>query len=125
MKNSLPTKTKRAVELAREKGSSNWLTVLSLKQLDYNLNEKEFIDAIMLRYDWEITDTPMICVCGVQFSVDHAMVCQCGAFIFQRHNKLCDMEAEMLRMICNDVEVEPVLQKVTGETLNHGARQSP
>ena len=125
MKNSLPTKTKRAVELATEKGSSNWLTVLSLKQLDYNLNEKEFIDAIMLRYDWEITDTPMICVCGVQFSVDHAMVCQRGAFIFQRHNKLCDMEAEMLRMICNDVEVEPVLQKVTGETLNHGARQSP
>ena len=23
----------------------------------------------------------------------------------------------MLRMVCNDVEVEPVLQKVTGETL--------
>ena len=125
MKNSLPTKAKRAVELATEKGSSNWLTVIPLKELDYNLNKKEFRDAIKLRYDWEITDTPMLCACGVQFSVDHAMVCQRGGFIIQRHNELRDLEAEMLRMVCNDVEVEPVLQEVTGETLNHGANKAP
>ena len=28
-------------------------------------------------------------------------------------------------MVCNDVEVEPVLQEVTGETLNHGANKAP
>ena len=67
----------------------------------------------------------MICACGVQFSVDHAMVCQRGGFIIQRHNELRDLEAEMLRMVCNDVEVEPVLQEVTGETLNHGANKAP
>ena len=32
VKNSLPTKAKRAVELAPEKGSSNWLTVFPLKE---------------------------------------------------------------------------------------------
>ena len=53
----------------------------------------------------------MICACGVQFSVDHAQVCQRGGFIIQRHNELRDLEAEMLRMVCNDVEVEPVLQE--------------
>ena len=74
VKNSLSTKTKRTVELATEKGSSNWLSVIPLKELDYNLNKKEFRDAIKLRYDWEITDTPMICACGIKFSVDHAMV---------------------------------------------------
>ena len=58
----------------------------------------------------------MLCACGVQFSVDHAMVCQRSRFIIQRHNELRDLEAEMLRMVCNDVEVEPVLQEVTGET---------
>ena len=58
---SLPTKAKRAVELATEKGSSNWLTVIPLKELYYNLNKKEFGDAIKSRYDWDITDTPMIC----------------------------------------------------------------
>ena len=39
MKNSLPTKANRAVELVTEKGSSNWLPVVPLKELDYNLNK--------------------------------------------------------------------------------------
>ena len=53
--------------------------MIPLKILDYNLNKKEFIVAFKLRYDWEITDTPMLCASGVQFSVDHAMVCQHAA----------------------------------------------
>ena len=53
------------------------------------------------------------------------MLCQNGGFTIQRHNELRDLEAEMLRMVCNDVEVEPVLQEVTGETLNHGANKAP
>ena len=53
------------------------------------------------------------------------MVCQRGGFIIQRHSELFDLEAEMLRMVCNDVKVEPVLQEVTGETLNHGTNKSP
>ena len=52
--------------------------------------------AIKLQYDWEITNTPMICACGVQFSVDHAMVCQRGGFIIQRHNEPRALEAAML-----------------------------
>ena len=110
MKNSLPTKVKRAVELAIGKGSSNWLTVIPLKELDYNLNKREFKDAIKLRYDWEMTDMPLICACGDQFSVDYAIVCQHSRLIIQHHmNELRDFEAEMLRMVCNDVEVKPVL----------------
>ena len=70
-------------------------------------------------------NTPMLCACGVQFNVDHAMVCQRGRFIIQRHNELRNLEAEMLRMVCNDAEVEPVPQEVTGETLNHGANKAP
>ena len=101
---SQPTKAKRAVELATEKGSSNWLTVIH-KELDYNLNKTEFRDAIKLRYDREITDTPM--------------VCQRGGFIIHRHNEIRELEAEMLRMVCNDVEVEPVLEELTGETFGY------
>ena len=67
----------------------------------------------------------MICGYGVQFSLDHAMVCQRGGFIIPRHNELRDLETEMLRMVCYDVEVEPVLQEVTRETLNHGANKAP
>ena len=61
MKNSLPTKAERAVELATEKKLTD---LIPLKELDYKLNKKEFRDAIKLRYDWEITDTPMLCACS-------------------------------------------------------------
>ena len=94
--------------------------MIPLRELDYHLNKREFRDAIKLRYDWEITDTPMLSAC-----VDHAMVCLRGGYIIQRHNGLRDLEAEMLGMVCNDVEVELVLQEVTGETLNHGANKAP
>ena len=53
------------------------------------------------------------------------MVFQLGGFIIQRHNELRDLEAGMLRMVCNDVEVEWVLQEVTVETINHGANKAP
>ena len=51
-------------------------------------------------------------------------MCQRGGFIFQRHNELRDLEVEMLRMVCNDMEVGPVLQEVTRVTLNHGANKA-
>ena len=66
-----------------------------------------------------------ICACSDQFSVDHVMVCRRSGFIIQRHNELRDLEAEMLRMVCNDAEVEPVFQEVTGVTLNRGANKAP
>ena len=99
--------------------------MIPLKELDYNLNKTDFRDAFKLRYDWEIPDKPMICAYGVQFSLDHAMVCQRGGFIIQRHNEIRDLEIEMQRMVCYEVEVEPVLQEVTRETLNHVANKAP
>ena len=41
--------------------------------------------------------------------------------MIQRHNELRDLEAEMLNMVCYDVEVEPVLQVLTAETLEREA----
>ena len=64
---------------------------------------------------------PSTCVCGDNYNPDHAMICRQGGFIIQRHNKLRDLEAELLTSVCNDVEIEPVLQDVTGESLNNGA----
>ena len=42
-----------------------------------------------------------------------------------RHDELRDLEAEMSSMVCNDVEIEPVLQEITGETSNRGANRAP
>ena len=67
------------------------------------------------------TCCPSVCVCGCDFNADHAMICQRGGLIIQRHNKIRDLEAELLDMVCHDVAVEPTLQPLTGEALNRGA----
>ncbi|CAH3135422.1 unnamed protein product, partial [Porites lobata] len=87
---SFPSKTECALELATEKGASNWLTVIPIKEMNFNLSKREFRDAVKLR-----------------------------------HNEIRDLEAEMLHVVCTDVETEPVLQEITGEELNRGANKAP
>ena len=58
--------------------------------MNFTLNKREFKDAIHLRYDWQISDTPSTCSCGYTFDVDHAKVCRRGGLIVQRHNALRD-----------------------------------
>ena len=48
LKAMLPDKTQRAMDLACEKGASNWLTVIPLKDMDFDLNKWEFRDAVRL-----------------------------------------------------------------------------
>ena len=43
--------------------------------------------------------------------------------MIQRHNEIRDLEAELLEMVCSDMQIEPSLQPVTGETLNRGANK--
>ena len=64
-------------------------------------------------------------VLSCQGNVDHAMICKRSGFVIQRHNELKDLEAEMLHMVCNGVEIETVLQDITGEELNRGANTAP
>ena len=66
-----------------------------------------------------------MCVCGEVFTVDHAMICKRGGFVIPRHNKLRDLEAELVRTVCSDVEIEPVLQDISGERLNRGTNKAP
>ena len=120
LRNSLPEKTNRAVDLAAEKGASSWLTVIPVKEMDLNLNKREFKDAVHLRYDWQISGVPNVYVCGEPFDVDDAMISKRRGFIIQRHNELRDLEAQMLNPVCHDVEIEPVLQEITSESLAGG-----
>ena len=122
IKEVAPQKTRRAQDLATEKGSSMWLTVLPLQEL--NLKKRQFRDGIKLRYEWPIDEIISICVCGEVFTVDHTMICKRGGFIIQRHNELKDLEEELLRTVCSEVAIEPVLQDVSGEQLNRGCKRA-
>ena len=90
-------------------------SALYLKEMNFTLNKREFRDAIKLRYAWEFNDIPTVCFCGDLFDADHAMICMRGGYIIQWHNKIRDLETEILRAVCTDIEMEPVLQDVTGE----------
>ena len=119
-----PRKTQRAQDLLAGRGSSAWLTVFPLQDLGFNPNKREFRDAVKLRYDWPVEDIPSTCACGEAFTVDHFMICKLGDFITQRHNELRDLQAEFLSMVCSDVEIEQVLQDISGEHLNGGSNKA-
>ena len=59
------------------------------------------------------------------FTVDHAMICQRGVLVSQRHNEIRDLQAELLDVVCYDVQVEPALQPITDEELARGTNQAP
>ena len=50
VKAMLPDNTQRAMDLACEKGESNWLTVIPFKDMDFDLNKREFRDPIIRQY---------------------------------------------------------------------------
>ena len=52
------------------------------------------------------------------------MICKRGGFVIQLHNELRDLEADLLSMVCSDVEVEPVLQDITKEQLIRGSNRA-
>ena len=43
--------------------------------------------------------------------------------VIQRHNEIRDLQAELIDMVCYDVQVEPALQPITGEELARGTNQ--
>ena len=105
------------MDLASEKGSSTWLTALLLQDQGFNLNKQEFCDALSLHYGWQLKNLPRHCICGTPFSADHAMTCKHGSLTIMRHNEICDITANWLSEVCHDVEREPPLQPLTGETI--------
>ena len=109
----------RSVELARERGTSAWLTVLPVAEHGFLLHKGEFRDALCLRYGWNLRNTPISCNCGSPFSVDHAMTCHMGGIPTIRHNEIQDITATRLTDICHNVATEPLLRPVTNESFAH------
>ena len=105
----------RSVNQLREKGASSWLSALPLQEHGLVLNKSEFRDALAIRYNQKLKGLPEKCACGQNFDLNHAMNCKKGGFVSMRHDEIKKFEATLLNKVCNDVEVEPPLQPVTGE----------
>ena len=61
------------------------------------------------------TRLPENCVCGVKFGLQHALSCKKGGFVTIRYNQVRNITATLLNEICNDVQIEPQLQILSGE----------
>ena len=109
--------TTKAVEQAKEKGASSWLSTLPLEDQGFTLNKGEFRDALAIRYNADLRGLPAKCPCGQPFNLNHAMNCKRGGFVIIRHNNIRDFEANLLKQTCNDVETEPPLQPLEGELI--------
>ena len=93
IKEFLPDDMLKSVEMAGQQGASIWLTALPIKDHGFALYKLAFRDALALRYGWQPSHLPLECVCGLDFTVNHAMNCPRGGLIIQCHNKLRDLTA--------------------------------
>ena len=114
----------KAVDLAKVKGASTWLTVLPLTEHGFALHKQAFHDALALRYGWTPSRLPSKCECGNRFTVEHALSCAKGGFPSHRHNEIRDITASLLTEVCSEVCVEPDLQPVTPDQLNGASANS-
>ena len=76
----------------------------TLVKYNLSLNRSEFKDGLNLRYGWEPPNTPHTCPCG------HTHL---------RHNENRDTFATLLDEVCHDVEIEPKLQSLEGESFHN------
>ena len=118
--NLVNDRMKRILKLSQEKGAGSWLTTSPVKSLGFGLNKQEFKDAICLRYGWRVPHTPSHCQCGSKNDTDHALSCKKGGYIIMRHNRIRDLEAELMREVCTDVRVEPPLLPLANDNLVAG-----
>jgi hypothetical protein len=115
--NSLEPDKRRAMLTAQEKGASVLVTTLPIKRHGFALTKNEFRDQVNMRYRWPLPDLPTTCACGSHFSIDHSQICHLGGFINMRHDELRNLLADSVSQVLKDVEIEPILQPLTGELL--------
>ena len=94
-------------------------SILYIAEHGFALHKRAFRDALCLRYGWHPGHLPTECVCGKQFTVDHALSCPCGGLPSLRHNEIRDVTADLLNEVCHNVCTEPELQPLSGELLSH------
>ena len=107
----------RTISNASAKGASNWLNVLTLAEEGYVLNKEEF-RCNGNEIQQAILGLPSKCACGSNVDPVHALDCKKGGFIHSRHDQLRNLEAKMLSEECQDIEIEPQRQPLTGENMS-------
>ena len=62
---------------------------------------------------------PSACPCGGKFSADREQICKLSGFIHMHHDEVTESLVAYMKELHTDVEVEPMLQPLTGEPFSH------
>ena len=84
----------------------------------FALHKSAFRDALCLKYEWQPTQLPHTCPCGLPFSVDHSFSFKVHGFPIIRHKEIHDLTADLISEVHYDVCVDPPLQPLSGESLS-------
>ena len=98
------------------------MTTLPIKEESYNLTKQLFWDLVRMRYNWALSKLPSVCECGMKFDLTHALSCKKRGFLSLRYNHIRNITALLLIKVFKDVRVEPLLQQLTGESLQNEVR---
>ena len=90
LEHEVPKAMKRSIDLAKEKGASTWLSVLSLIKHDLLLHKSAFHDKLCIRCGWLPPCLADTCPVVKKFTIDHALACPTGGYPTIRHNEVCD-----------------------------------
>ena len=121
IKSRLTSQQCRLNDINTEQGALKWLPTLPTMQEEYMFNKREFWDLVNIRYGWPLSRTPRTCRCGNNFNIANPLTCKKDGFITLRHNRLRNITASLLKEVCHDVQIDPTLQKLTGEQLEQRA----
>ena len=55
------------------------------------------------------------------FNLTHVLNCKKGGFVTIRHDEIGIFNADLLKRVCSDVQVEPQLQPLNGEQVSSGS----
>ena len=105
--------------ITQEKGVSNCLKAYPISDQEYHLNKQQFWDCVYLRYGWRLTNIPSSCSCRSKVIIQQAMSRKKGGFSTIRRNDLRDLTTNLLTEVCKDIDIEPQLLPVTGETFDN------
>ena len=70
-----------------------------------------------MRYRCLLSRLSSVCSCGATYDLQHNLSCEKGGFVKKRHNKLRNITAQLLTLLCNDVKLKLEFKHLAGENL--------
>ena len=80
--------------------------------------------SLLFRYRCTLTRLPSNCDCGNKLDIQHVLSSKKRGFVSLRQNHIRNITSILLKDVCKEVRVEPQLQQLTGEYLQHSTAPS-